>query len=80
MRLRYARQLDDYDEILDVVQDWEDAISLVVLASLLAAAGPAGFDEDELDAVLTGASPGEATLLALGSLDRLWKQAWPEEV
>ena len=79
MNLAYGREPNDHDEIREAVQDWEDAVSIVVTACLLAASGPKGFDSDELDVVLTGATPAEAALLALGSLDRLWHRAWPEE-
>jgi hypothetical protein len=48
------------------------------MAALVAAAGPDGFEEDELDVVMIGASPAEVTKMVLQALSSLVERAWPD--
>ena len=78
MTLYFGRHADDHDEIHATVTDWESAAGIMAMIVLVAAEGPKGFNHEELDAVLVGASPAEAVLMVLGSVDRLVKLAWPD--
>ena len=78
MRLYFGRSPQDGDEIDARVQDFEGACCVIGMAVLVAAAGPDGFDEDELDAVMVGATPAEVTKMSLQSLGSLVRLAWPD--
>ena len=78
MTLYFGRHPDDHDEIRESVTDWEAASAVIGMIVLVAANGPDGFDEEELDAALVGASPAEVVLMVLGSMARLVKRAWPD--
>ena len=78
MRLYFGRSPDDATEIEQQVQNFEAAICVIGMAALVAAAGPDGFEEDELDVVMIGASPAEVTKMVLQALGSLVERAWPD--
>ena len=77
MRLYFGRSPQDGAEIDAQVQDFEGACCVIGMAMLVAASGPEGFDEEELDAVMVGATPAEVTKMVLQSLSQLVERAWP---
>ena len=77
MRLYFGRSPEDALEIDAQVRDFEAATCVIGMAALVAAAGPDGFDEEELDGVMVGASPAEVTKMVLQSLGQLVERAWP---
>ncbi len=78
MRLFFGRSPEDGQEIDEQVHDFEGACCIMGMAVLVAAAGPNGFDEDELDAVMIGATPAEVTKMVLQGLGSLVERAWPD--
>ena len=50
---------------------------MIGMAVLVAAAGPEGFDDGELDAVMVGARPAEVTKMVLQAVGQLVERAWP---
>ena len=78
MTLYFGRHPDDHAEISANVTDWEAAAGMMAMIVLVAANGPDGFDEEDLDAALIGASPAETVLMVMGSVGRLVKRAWPD--
>lgn len=78
MKLYFGQSPDDHKEIDDNVKDWEAAICIMGMAILVAAEGPEGFDEDELDAVMVGAKPNEVVKMSLQAINKLVTRAWPE--
>lgn len=77
MRLFFGRSPDDAKEIDDNIHDFEEACCVIGMAVLVAAAGPEGFDEGELDAVMVGARPAEVTKMVLQAVGQLVERAWP---
>jgi hypothetical protein len=77
VRLYFGRSPTDAQEIDEQIVDFEAAMCVIGMAALVAAAGPEGFEEDELDAVMIGAAPAEVTKMVLQSLTQLVERAWP---
>ena len=77
MRLFFGRSPDDATEIDANIHDFEEACCVIGMAVLVAAAGPDGFDEGELDAVMVGARPAEVTKMVLQAVGQLVERAWP---
>jgi hypothetical protein len=77
VRLYFGNSPEDGDEIDAQVRDFEGACCIIGMAVLVAAAGPDGFDEEELDAVMIGATPAEVTKMVLHGLASLVEKAWP---
>ena len=77
MRLYFGRSPDDGQEIDEQIKNFEAACCVIGMAVLVAAAGPDGFDEDELDVVMLGATPAEVTKMVLQGLGSLVERAWP---
>jgi hypothetical protein len=78
VRLYFGRSPDDATEIEQQVKNFEAATCVIGMAALVAAAGPDGFEEDELDVVMIGASPAEVTKMVLQALSSLVERAWPD--
>ncbi len=78
MKLYFGRSPDDGTEIEQQVRNFEAATCIIGMAALVAAAGPEGFEEDELDAVMIGASPAEVTRMVLQALGSLVERSWPD--
>jgi len=78
MRLYFGRSPSDSQEIDDQIHDFEGACCIIGMAVLVAATGPEGFDENELDVAMVGATPAEVTKMVLQSLGSLVERAWPE--
>jgi len=78
VNLYFGRHPDDHDEICSTVENWEDAAGVMAMVCLVAAEGPNGFGQEELDTALVGASPPEAVLMVLGAVARLVRRAYPD--
>jgi len=78
VKLYFGRSPEDAQEIDDQVRNFEAATCVIGMAALVAAAGPDGFEEDELDVVMIGASPSEVTKMVLQALSSLVERAWPD--
>ncbi len=77
MRLYFGHTPEDSAEIDAQVRDFEGACCIIGMAVLVAAAGPEGFDDQELDVAMIGASPAEVTKMVLHGLASLVDKAWP---
>ena len=77
MKLYFGRASDDTQEIDEQITDFEAAACVIGMAALVAASGPEGFDDEELDAVMIGAAPAEVTKMVLQALTKLVERAWP---
>jgi hypothetical protein len=77
VRLYFGRSPEDSQEIDAQVRNFEAACCVIGMAVLVAASGPDGFDEQELDAVMVGATPAEVTKMVLQGLGSLVERAWP---
>ena len=78
MKVYFGRTPDGSDEIEKQVKTFEDACAVIGMAALVAASGPDGFEEEELDMVMVGAAPAEVTMIVLHSLGKLVRLAWPD--
>ena len=78
MRLYFGRSPDGTEDIEDQVDDFEAACAVIGMAALVAASGPEGFEEEELDVAMVGAAPAEVTMMVLHSLGKLVRLAWPD--
>lgn len=78
MNLYFGKHPDDFEDIRTKVRDWESATAMIGMICLVAANGPEGFSEEDLDAAMIGAEPADVVLMVLGSVARLVKQAWPD--
>lgn len=78
MKLFFGWCRDDLSEVDQSVKDFESAACIIGMASLVAASGLEGFDEDELELVMVGASPAEVTKMVLQALASLVERAWPD--
>ncbi len=80
MYVRYGRHPDDNDDIDAQCKDWETAACMIGMIALVAAAGPDGFAEDELEVALVGAAPNEVVKMVSHAVGSLVEKAWPDEL